>query len=195
MDRPDQGGKRGGYGKWLGALSILAAALVFFKAAKAKDHGPSQDSLEAQREVKDMGHLWVALFGGALFLGLATLLAFLWGVQTALGRPPEPPGLRAEAIAHAGDSATVMRFRSRAPGLFPDPPGDLRRFEAAQAAQAPAYAWVDRRSGIISIPVERAMDRIAAAGWPDWAFPGVAGGAAAQPVAPADAEAAEKGGP
>jgi hypothetical protein len=141
-----------------------------------------------------MGHVWVAFAGGALFLGLTTLLAFLWGLQTVLGRPPGRPGLRPTAIAHAGDSATVMRFRSHAPGLFPDPPGDLRRFRAAQEAEAPIYAWVDRKSGIISIPVEQAMARIVSAGWPQWRFPGVTGGAAAQPVTPAEAEKAAQGG-
>lgn len=140
-----------------------------------------------------MGHLWVAISGGVLFLGLITLLTFLWGLQPVLGRPSGPPGLHPDAIAHAGDSLTVMRFRSRAPGLFPDPPGDLRRFGAAQAAQAPAYGWVDRRTGIISIPVDQAMDRIVSAGWPNWVFPGVTGGAAAQPVTPAEAESAAKG--
>jgi hypothetical protein len=157
------------------------------------DSAPSHASIAAQREVKDMGHIWVAIFGGGLFLGLITLLAFLWGVQSVLGRPPEPPGLRADAIAHAGDSSTVMRFRSLAPGLFPDPPGDLRRFGAAQAAKAPAYAWVDRQAGIISIPVDQAMARIVAEGWPRWVFPGVIGGAAAQPVTPAAAEETTKG--
>lgn len=158
------------------------------------DSGPSPQSLAAQREVKDMGHIWVAFFGGALFLGLITLLAFLWGIQSVLGRPPEPAGLRADAIAHAGDSATVMRFRALAPGLFPDPPGDLRRFGAAQAARAPAYGWVDRQAGIISIPVDQAMARIVSEGWPRWAFPGVTGGAAAQPVTPSAVESARKGG-
>jgi hypothetical protein len=130
--------------------------------------GPSRESLEAQRETKDMGHLWVAFFGGALMLGLVTLLAFLWGLQSALGSPPDRPALRSSALAHAGDSATEARFRERAPGLFPDPPGDLRRARAAQARQAPGYAWIDRGAGVIGIPVDRAMERIVEAGWPRW---------------------------
>jgi len=149
-----------------------------------RETGPSRQAWEARREVADMGHLWVPFFGGGLFLGLATLLGFLWGLQTVLGHPAAWPAFRATAIAHAGDSATLMRFRIHAPGLFPDPPGDLRRFQSDQAEEAPGYAWVDRHIGIISIPVEQAMERIAEAGWPRWEFAGVVGGAAAQPVSP-----------
>lgn len=198
-------GKPRSYRRWLWAASVLATRPSLFRALKAiwtlskgpqragdaqapetkipaSGAGPSHLSLEAQREVADMGHLWVPFFGGGLFLGLATLLAFLWGLQTVLGRPPAWPAFRPTAIAHAGDSATLMRFRIHAPGLFPDPPGDLRRFQNDQAGEAPGYAWVDRHIGIISIPVEQAMERIAQAGWPRWEFAGVTGGAAAQPV-------------
>jgi hypothetical protein len=145
--------------------------------------GPSPAAIEAQREVKDMGHWWVPVFAGLVFLGLATLLAFLWGVQAILGRPPAHAGFRPDAMAHAGDSARVMEFRALAPGLFPDPSGDLRRFLSEQEDRAPGYAWVDREAGVISIPVTRAMERIAASGWPRWDLPGVVGGAAAPPIA------------
>ena len=107
------------------------------KGRKDADRVPDPESLEAHRERKDMGHLWVAVFGGVLIVGLAALLAVLWGLQSALGHPPAAPGLRASAMPHAGDSAAVERFRARAPGLFPDPEGDLRRWRAAQAARAP----------------------------------------------------------
>lgn len=214
MAKRETGRKPRSYRRWLWAASVLATRPSLFRAltaiwtlskapkqsgigqvqetdefgaetkAPASGAGPSRRSLEAQREVADMGHLWVPFFGGGLFLGLATLLGFLWGLQTVLGHPGAWPAFRPTAIAHAGDSATLMRFRIHAPGLFPDPPGDLRRFQNDQAAEAPGYAWVDRHIGIISIPVEQAMERIAEAGWPRWEFAGVVGGAAAQPVSP-----------
>jgi hypothetical protein len=129
---------------------------------------PSFESLQAHYERKDMGHLWVVFFGGALLLGLIVLLGFLWGLQTALGHPPVAPSLRASSLPHAGDSATLDRFISRAPGLFPDPEGDLRRYRALEKARAPGYGWVDREAGIISIPIARALERIAADGPPRW---------------------------
>ena len=119
---------------------------------------PSPASLRAHYETSDMGHLWVLFFGGSLFLGLIVLLGFLWGLETVLGHRAEAPALRASALPHAGDTATLDRFVARAPGLFPDPEGDLRRYRARQAARAPAYGWVDRGAGIISIPIDRAMN-------------------------------------
>jgi hypothetical protein len=171
---------------WLRALLAFRSWPAWRKAAGMAPDVP-RASLEAQWEVRDMGHVWVLPAGAVLYLGLAVLLGLLWSLQYALGHPPGPAGFHAAALPHAGDSATVMRFRARAPGLFPYPPADLKRFRAAQAAQAPRYGWVDRKAGVIGIPVERAMSRIVAAGWPHWEFPGVQGGPAAQPVAPREA--------
>jgi hypothetical protein len=50
------------------------------------------------------------------------------------------------------------------PRLQADPVDDLRRFETEQHGQLRGYAWVDRDRGLIRIPIERAMDLIAARG-------------------------------
>ena len=51
-----------------------------------------------------------------------------------------------------------------APPLQTDPVRDLNRFEAEQHRRLEGYAWVDRDRGLVRIPIEHAMDLIAARG-------------------------------
>lgn len=50
------------------------------------------------------------------------------------------------------------------PRLQSNPTEDLRRFQAKQRQQLTGYAWVDRGQGLVRIPIDRAMDLIAARG-------------------------------
>jgi hypothetical protein len=57
---------------------------------------------------------------------------------------------------------------SRAPRELPPAPreqvhpiADYQRYRAAQQAKLEAYAWVDRKGGIVQIPIERAMALVA----------------------------------
>lgn len=54
----------------------------------------------------------------------------------------------------------------------------LHRFEAGVAKRLDSYGWIDRRNGIVHIPIAVAMRRAAKAGFPDW--PGNPKGAAKQ---------------
>jgi len=55
-----------------------------------------------------------------------------------------------------------------APRLQADPPRDLAEFRAAKQAQLTGYGWVDRAHGVVHIPIDAAMKRIAERGLPDW---------------------------
>lgn len=50
------------------------------------------------------------------------------------------------------------------PQLQADPLADLKRFQRAKGEQLTIYAWVDRSKGLIRIPIDRAMELIAARG-------------------------------
>jgi hypothetical protein len=54
------------------------------------------------------------------------------------------------------------------PALRSDPAGDLRGYHARQQAALEGYAWVDRDRGLVRIPIERAMDILAARGGAAW---------------------------
>ncbi len=57
------------------------------------------------------------------------------------------------------------------PRLQSDPAGDLRDYQAAQRARLEGYAWADRERGLVRIPIERAMEMIAARGAAAYAPP------------------------
>jgi hypothetical protein len=58
----------------------------------------------------------------------------------------------------------------RPPQTFPEPrigvdqPGELQKYLSAQRQRLEGYRWVDKKKSLISIPIERAMQIIAARG-------------------------------
>jgi hypothetical protein len=53
-----------------------------------------------------------------------------------------------------------------APRLQPNPAIDLAQYQAAQKAKLNSYGWIDKQTGIIHIPIERAMELISRRGLP-----------------------------
>ena len=103
---------------------------------------------KARRETPQVATRAVLLVAlGSLGFVAASLLAlriyYAWSVQSPIVRPPRA---------------------FPAPQLQTDPDGDLRRLEAAQRRSLTGYAWVDRERGLVRIPIDRAMDLIAARG-------------------------------
>jgi hypothetical protein len=58
------------------------------------------------------------------------------------------------------------RMIAPAPRLQTNAPADLEDFRAAEDATLNSYGWLDRKAGIIRIPIERAMELIAQRGLP-----------------------------
>jgi hypothetical protein len=57
------------------------------------------------------------------------------------------------------------------PRLQTDPHADLLRLRAGQMAQLNGTGWIDKGKGIVHIPIDAAMQRIAQQGIPDWPAP------------------------
>jgi hypothetical protein len=55
-----------------------------------------------------------------------------------------------------------------APRLQSDTQRDLKQFQAEELARLNSAGWVDRDQGIVHIPIDDAMRRIAQQGIPDW---------------------------
>lgn len=93
--------------------------------------------------------------------GLVVLLvvtAFLmWGLSGLLrdvaSESDAPPSMIPEAR---------MPYLPPEPRLQGDPIGDLRTLRAEEDRHLESYAWVDRGAGLARIPIERAMDLMAA---------------------------------
>jgi hypothetical protein len=60
------------------------------------------------------------------------------------------------------------RLVTLAPRLQIDPARDLQAYRAAQQQQLDKYGWLDRRRGLVRIPIDQAMRDVAAAGIKDW---------------------------
>jgi len=58
-----------------------------------------------------------------------------------------------------------------APRLQSDPQHDLKQFQAEEMARLNSTGWVDHDRGIVHIPIDDAMRRIARQGIPDWPAP------------------------
>ena len=52
------------------------------------------------------------------------------------------------------------------PRLQTDPLLDLQQLRARDAERLSSYAWVDRDAGIVQLPIERAIELLAARGLP-----------------------------
>ncbi len=107
-----------------------------------------ESGLAAQREPIGLWS-WIVLGVG---LGTAAFLFVSMG------------GLYAYYRWMAVHVAVEQPARFPAPRLQSDPAGDLRDFQAAQREQLVGYAWVDRESGRLRIPVARAMEILAGRG-------------------------------
>ena len=52
------------------------------------------------------------------------------------------------------------------PRLIVTPAADLEELRAREDEELKSYAWIDRKSGIVRIPIERAMELIVQRGLP-----------------------------
>jgi len=60
------------------------------------------------------------------------------------------------------------RGQSAVPALQIDPSADLAAHRDAEQRVLTSYGWVDRNTGRVHIPIDRAMQDIAASGIKDW---------------------------
>jgi len=52
------------------------------------------------------------------------------------------------------------------PRLQADPKGDLVRLRARENAELARFGWIDEQAGVVQVPIERAMEMLAAKGLP-----------------------------
>jgi hypothetical protein len=120
-------------------------------------------------ELRDLNHEVVFYF----FLVLAVVIFFvalaMWGVFRQLGgseyaghQSTNPIMTSNEELKEiGGDPANSFPM----PHLQPDPIADLNKFRIREEQWLNTYGWVDQAHGTIHIPIETAID-IMAASWP-----------------------------
>jgi hypothetical protein len=100
-------------------------------------------------------------FVGGLVAVTLVVMALMWGIAVlfkgSLARKdPAPP-----ALAEAREARVPP-----GPNLQPNPSADLAAFRAAEDAELATWAWVDREKAVVRVPVERALEIVAARGLP-----------------------------
>jgi|SwirhisoilCB2_FD_contig_71_5595330_length_594_multi_2_in_0_out_0_1 hypothetical protein len=115
---------------------------------------PSAADIERGYEQRDVSVSALAAFGGLLTLILVTVLGASHDLAFDLAK-----------WAGLSPSANVRSaFHPPVPTLEVDPERDLTTFRQREDAQLRSYGWVDRAAGTVHIPIERAMDLMAADG-------------------------------
>lgn len=94
----------------------------------------------------------------ALALGIAAFLL----VTPYLLSIAYPFSIRASAVPTDLQQPPVPRLQVR-------PASDLERLRSYESKQLQTFGWIDRDRGIVHIPIDRAMQRLADRGLPGWA--------------------------
>ncbi|MBP7148357.1 MAG: hypothetical protein KBD01_12490 [Acidobacteria bacterium] len=116
------------------------------------------------------GNRTLGPIAGAVLLGLAILGAMGASALTLTYMQ------RRVAGTSRIDALTAIEPLSPGPVLQVDPPAELAELRAAADARLHSYGWADRERGLAHVPIERAMELVAAGVRPAPAGAGEAGG-------------------
>jgi len=121
--------------------------------------------------------IWAGVLAGTIVVSMF-LMWILFGVFMKLSDKPLEP--RRSARPGSAQSSSAPRLQSK-------PAQDLKAYRASENKTLSSYAWVDRQNGVVRIPIERAMQAVAASNLPVRTAPKSAPAPVA--VAPTPAEA------
>ena len=106
-------------------------------------------------ETSDADPKPVVWFGVALAAMLVvTIAAMAWMFDYFTAREKQ--------LDTSGSSLADTREIPKAPQLQVTPASDLTQLRAREQARLDGYGWVDRQQGLVHIPIERAMEMLAA---------------------------------
>ena len=115
---------------------------------------------EIQFEESDIRGLRVFFAGAALLVGIWIVVVVLYPIFGFWAQH------RASVGGHAPPMAPAANSLPPAPRLQVRPAVDLQHLRAYEDSQLHSYGWADRQKGIVTIPVDRAMQILASRGIP-----------------------------
>ncbi len=119
------------------------------------------DSLARRHETSDV-HFKSVLLSGFGFLVIMVLgLLLSWGVYALFNRYTAAPGSHAETVTNPDFSK-----QPSGPNLQSDPHAALVAMRRSEDSVLTSYAWISRDSGIVRVPVDRAMKLLVKKGLP-----------------------------
>jgi len=109
---------------------------------------PKADRRHEGSDIKYRNLLWIAL----AMLALAfTIHVALWYQMLLFRATPQKPGVAVSPLALSPQVPPPPRLQG-------NPADDLAQFRSAQNTLLNSYGWVDRKTGAVHIPIDRAMD-------------------------------------
>jgi len=96
-----------------------------------------------------------------LFFSCAIIFLVVWGMMHYF-KLHEPARTAGQAILPVTSSEEFPKPRLQIKGAL-----DLANLRAAEEADLESYAWIDRNSGTVHIPIDRAMQLLLERGLPD----------------------------
>lgn len=115
----------------------------------------------AARPARDVNIRGVVLFGFWLVVGAAVIQLAMWGLFRGLEKAEGSRDRRLPPIVAASLKRTPPE-----PRLEADPLAPRAKVRAEEDAKLTSYAWVDRKTGVVRLPIARAMELLAARGLP-----------------------------
>jgi len=106
---------------------------------------------------------WIAAAG--LVVGVALVFVAITSMFHFLQRRDLASQQRSE-MDRVTKAVAAARPQFPEPRLQVAPPADLAVLRAREDARLNSYGWIDRKAGIVRIPIERAMDLIVERGLP-----------------------------
>jgi hypothetical protein len=127
--------------------------------AESVRNGDAQTQAGRLYEGSDIDARRVSFFGAGLAGLIIVVMILTYFIHEFVAdryftrQPPRP-------------SLAYMRAAAPEPHLTVQAPEELRRLRASEEATLNGYAWVDKESGVVRIPIERAMELVAKRGLP-----------------------------
>ena len=148
---------------------VVVAALATGGRRRRGPPGVDEADLRAGYQLKDMQVSVVASALGALLVVLAVVLVL---VSVFMARATGIPPSISRPIDLIQGTASSAQPTPPAPRLQPEAGTDRAAYEAHEQTQLQSYRWVDRTAGVVSIPIDRAMDLTLQRGLPARPTPG-----------------------
>ncbi len=128
-------------------------------------HGHNPD---LEFEKADMRPAVVYVFLAGLAIAGALVGFAVWGVYHFMDsynkahQPPQNPMVPTQADTRVVTREEIQQFSS--PRLETNERSEINRFRLEEEQRLHSYGWVDQSSGVVRIPIERAMELVAQRG-------------------------------
>ena len=128
-------------------------------ASSGRDVPIDPETLARHYEADDVRSAPLILFMGGLLVAIALALVFLWWlIGRWIGEPVD--------VAVQLPPVVTTPRAVPGPGLDALPESELERLLTREGERLNSYGWIDRETGVVHIPIDRAIELIVETGLP-----------------------------